>query len=75
MATVAFNVTIPDDKIADLLKAVDHRDPKPDGEARTAAEVKEWFEARLRRDMRRFFRDYKRWEYAQGTNADDLSDA
>ena len=76
MADFSMSFTIPDDKIADLVDAVDHAQPLMDDQGqpvqRTPAQAKAWFEAYFRNRMRKVFKDYKRFQAAQGTT--DLGD-
>ena len=79
MADFTMGFTIPDDKVADLVKAVDHLDPLPKDEdgnavARTPAQAKAWFEAKFRGSMRTVYKEYKRWEAAQAQAGADLGD-
>lgn len=79
MADFSMSFTIPDARIGDLVKAVDHLDPLPvdengDPVARTPAQAKAWFEARFRGSMRTVYKEYKRWEAAQAAADPDLGD-
>jgi len=70
MADFSIPITVPDDKVADLIDALNVEWGPPGGPAMTPAELRAELKRRIEEQLKRVYRNHKRRQARQGYDQD-----